>query len=122
MRVDAGGRGKPRWKVNQITGAIMKFSCEMVAPIMTMLINGPVTVLDIVHATGVSRETIRAMCRALHKEGVVHIATWKIVHRHWLPSYKFGRGVDVPKIKPKKIIKPKTKKFDPFFEMCRPSI
>lgn len=73
------------------------------ASIIKVLLTGPASLRELEDKTGVHYETLRPLMKALHAEGVVFVAQWKIdgMGRASIACYQLGFGCDAPKRKPK---------------------
>ncbi|MBK6786424.1 MAG: winged helix-turn-helix domain-containing protein [Betaproteobacteria bacterium] len=70
-----------------------------VAALMRALLDGPATVKDLAHESGLSMCTCRRYIRALHKAGVIHIKLWDVdaYGRRSMASYALGDKTDAPR-------------------------
>ena len=70
-----------------------------VAKIMRALLDGPCSMPELQHSSGLSSNTLHGYMRALRKEGVVHISGWEkdATGRDSLRVFKLGPGKDAPR-------------------------
>lgn len=73
------------------------------AKMIGMLLEGHVSVYDIVDETGFHRGTVDAYLRALRRECPMHRDGWQTDRwgRSTTPTWRIGRGTDAPKPPPK---------------------
>lgn len=74
------------------------------AKVISALLEGPCSVLELMGLSGLSANTVHEYMRALRKEGVVHIGAWEkdSTGRESLRIFQFGPGKDVPRRKKSK--------------------
>lgn len=70
-----------------------------VAKIMRALLDGPCSMRELQHTSGLSVNTLHGYLRALRKEGVVHISGWEkdATGRDSLRVFSLGPGKDAPR-------------------------
>lgn len=70
-----------------------------VAKVMRALMDGPCSLPELQHSSGLSTNTLYEYLRALRKEGVVHISAWEkdSTGRESLRVFKLGPGRDAPR-------------------------
>ena len=84
--------------VDDLTRAV-RLGPLSVAKIMRALLDGPCSMPELQHTSGLSMNTLHGYMRALRKEGVVHISGWEkdATGRDSLRVFKLGAGKDAPR-------------------------
>lgn len=69
------------------------------AKIISALLDGPCTALELCHVSGLARATVYAYMRAMRKEQAAHISGWEHdrMGRDAHMIYSLGRGKDKPR-------------------------
>lgn len=85
-------KGKPKNRLNAV----------LYATLLAELIEGPTTRQEMADHTGLSRQTILSLVRALHERGLIHIASWEKDARgkHSIAAFRFGSGRDAKRPPP----------------------
>jgi hypothetical protein len=84
--------------VDDLTRAV-RLGPLSVAKLMRALLDGPCSMPELQHTSGLSINTLHGYMRALRKEGVVHISGWEkdATGRDSLRVFKLGAGKDAPR-------------------------
>lgn len=85
-------KGKPKNRLNAV----------LYATLLAELVEGPTTRQEMIDHTGLSRQTILSLVRALHERGLIHVASWERDSRgkHSIAAFQFGRAKDVKRPPP----------------------
>lgn len=82
-------------------GAVVKVNALSFAKMLRCLTDGPSTIRDVMHETGLHYVTTRDYLTALHKEGVIHICAWDRDSRNGptIKVYALGEKTDAKRPK-----------------------
>lgn len=74
----------------------LRMSARFYAEMIRLLVDGPCSCADLVEELGLSHTTIAEYLAALHKRGLLHIASWMLVppKNTRKPVYAWGPGRD----------------------------
>jgi hypothetical protein len=76
-----------------------RLNAKLYAMALEEMAAGPSTRLELCGHTGLGKQTIEHLVRALHQRGLIHIAAWEkdAIGRFTMAAFKFGRGTDAKK-------------------------
>lgn len=79
-----------------------RLNAVLYATLLAELVAGPTTRQELIDHTGLSRQTILSLVRALHERGLIHVASWEKDGRgkHSIASFQFGSGRDAKRPPP----------------------
>lgn len=79
-----------------------RLNAVLYATLLAELVEGPTTRQELIDHTGLSRQTILSLVRALHERGLIHVASWEKDGRgkHSIAAFRFGAGKDAKRPPP----------------------
>ena len=78
------------------TGAMKRKVCAFTVPwLLKALFEKPRTTRELIEATGLGLDGVRAFLKSMHEEKLIHIVDFKFESTCYVPVYAFGPGQDV---------------------------